>query len=243
MLQAKLAGVITPVLSARDVRVRFGTNWALDGLDFVATPGIISGLLGPNGAGKTTFIRCCTGLVTPDSGSLELFGGRPGSANARARTGLMPQSTGAWSAITPRRLINYLASLYDDPLPTEALSASLGINEFDTTPYRRLSTGQQQLVNLAGSLVGRPSLLFLDEPTAGLDIRGRRKTWDVIRQVRQAGVAIVLTSHDMSEAAELCDEISILDKGRVTTSGTVTELTSAHTLEDVFLANTTGDQA
>lgn len=232
----------SPVLVARGVRVSFSGSPALDGLDLVAPQGRVTALLGPNGAGKTTFIRCCTGLVTPDSGSVEIFGTTPGSATARSRVGLMPQSTGAWSGITPRHLLHYLSRLYADPQPVAELVTRLGIGPFENTPYRRLSGGQQQAVNLAGALVGRPGLVFLDEPTAGLDVRAKRNTWALVSEVRDAGVAVVLTTHDMHEAAELADRVSIVDRGRVTASGTVAELTRDADLEEVFLANTTGDR-
>ena len=232
----------SPALVARDIHVAFAGRPALSGLDLTATPGAVTALLGPNGAGKTTFIRCCTGLVVPDSGTLEVFGAPPGSATARARVGLMPQTTGAWSAIAPGQLLRYLASLYGSPQPVDTLMDRLGIRGFENTPYRHLSGGQQQAVNLAGALVGRPGLVFLDEPTAGLDVRAKRDTWELVRQVRDAGVAVILTTHDMREAAELADEVSIIDRGAVTARGTVGDLTRSATLEDVFLANTTGDR-
>lgn len=232
----------SPVLVARDVSVSFDGVAALADVDLDATPGRVNALLGPNGAGKTTFIRCCTGLVTPGSGTIELFGTAPGSATARARVGLMPQSTGAWSAITPAHLLRYLARLYASPQPVPELVSRLGIGPFENTPYRRLSGGQQQAVNLAGALVGRPGLVFLDEPTAGLDVRAKRNVWSLISEVRTAGVAVVLTTHDMHEAAELADEVAIIDRGAITARGSVADLTRDADLEEVFLANTTGDR-
>lgn len=231
-----------PALTAQDLHVSFATRKALDGLTLEVDAGQVTALLGPNGAGKTTFIRCCTGLVTPDSGELRVLGHSPGSPAARAGVGLMPQSTGAWAAVTPGQLLKYLASLYADPQPVAALVELLGIDDYLTTPYRRLSGGQQQAVNLAGALIGRPSLVFLDEPTAGLDVRARKLTWDLIKRVRDAGVAVLLTTHDMPEAEALADEVNIIDRGRITARGTVAELTSEASLEDVFLANTSGDQ-
>lgn len=119
----------------------------------------------------------------------------------------------------------------------------LGIDAFATTPYRRLSGGQQQLVNLAGALIGRPELVFLDEPTAGLDVRVKRSVWELVRQVRDSGVAVLLTTHDMREAAELADEVHIIDRGRVTVSGSVEELTRVDDLETVFLSHTSPAEA
>ncbi len=230
------------VLEARDLRVSFGATRALAGLTLSAEAGRITALLGPNGAGKTTFVRCCTGLARPDGGSLTLFGDAAGSPGVLPRIGLMPQSTGAWSGITPARLLRYLARLYAAPQPVDALIELLGISGFATTPYRRLSGGQQQAVNLAGALVGRPDLVFLDEPSAGLDPRSRRATWGLLERLREAGVAVVLTTHDMHEAEALADRVYIVDRGRVTAEGSVAELTAGGSLEDAFLHHTTGDR-
>lgn len=229
-----------PALDASALVVSFGPVRALDGLSLTADEGRVTALLGPNGAGKTTFIRCCTGLATPDSGSLTVLGEAPGSPTVLPRVGLMPQATGAWSAVKAGELLRYLASLYADPQPVEELISLLGIGPFVATPYRRLSGGQQQAVNLAGALVGRPSLVFLDEPTAGLDPRARRLTWDLVRQLRDAGVAVLLTTHDMTEAAELADMVHIVDHGVVQASGTAAELAVDGSLEDAYLTYTSG---
>jgi ABC-2 type transport system ATP-binding protein len=228
-----------PVVVAEGVALRFGTTDALQGLDFSARRGALTALLGPNGAGKTTFLRCCTGLLRPQSGYLFVLGQQPGSTTVAARAGFMPQSTGAWSGIKAAELLGYLARLYASPLPVPALVERLGIGPYAATPYRRLSGGQQQTVNLAAALVGRPELAFLDEPTAGLDPHARRSAWDLLREVRAAGVSVVLTTHAMDEAEALADEVFILDRGRVAVSGTVAQLTGGRrSLEDVFLANT-----
>ncbi|WP_370585849.1 ABC transporter ATP-binding protein [Tessaracoccus sp. MC1865] len=231
------------VLTARELRLSFGEKQALAGLSLNAEAGRITALLGPNGAGKTSFIRCCTGLAVPDGGTLSLFGGAPGSAEVLPRIGLMPQTTGAWSGITAARLLTYLARLYANPQPVDPLMALLGIDDYATTPYRRLSGGQQQAVNLAGALVGRPDLVFLDEPSAGLDPRSRRSIWDLLARIRADGVGILLTTHDMHEAEALADHVFIVDRGRVAAEGTVAELTVNGSLEDAFLTHTTGDLA
>lgn len=230
-----------PTLDAREVRVSFGQIHALDGLTLSADAGRVTALLGPNGAGKTTFIRCCTGLVTPDSGELSVFDHSPGSPEVLSRIGLMPQATGAWSAVRAGELLTYLASLYADPQPVDELISLLGIGPFAGTAYRQLSGGQQQAVNLAGAIVGRPALVFLDEPTAGLDPRARRLTWDIVAQLRDAGVAVVLTTHDMTEAATLADVVHIVDRGRVQISGSACDLAVDGSLEDAYLRYTTGD--
>ena len=219
--------------------VRFGRRIALDDLNLGAKPGGLTAVLGPNGAGKTTLIRCCTGLLRPATGSIRVLGETPGSSSVASRVGFMPQTSGAWSGIKAGELLNYLGGLYAHPLDLKALTDRLGIGEYAATPYRRLSGGQQQTVNLAAALIGRPAIVFLDEPTAGLDPHARRMTWQLLRDVRAAGVTIVLTTHAMDEAEALADLIYILDHGRVAISGTVAELTSSgQNLEGVYLAHT-----
>jgi ABC-2 type transport system ATP-binding protein len=235
--------VSTPVaaLVVDRLTVTLGGRAVLDGLSLSAAPGRLTAVLGPNGAGKTTLIRCCTGLLPADAGAVMVLGRPAGSAEVSARVGLMPQSTGAWSGIRAVELLHYLARLYAHPHDVDALVRRCGIGSFARTPYRRLSGGQQQAVNLAGALIGRPELVFLDEPTAGMDPHARRATWALLDELRTAGVAIVLTTHAMDEAQALADQVYIVDAGRVSVAGTVGELTAGdRTLEDVFLAHTHG---
>ncbi len=221
------------------ISVRFGSRPVLDGLSLTARSGRLTAVLGPNGAGKTTLLRCCTGLLRPTAGTVTVLGGAPGRPEAAARVGLMPQSTGAWSGIRAGELLRYLATLYARPHDVAVLMARCGITEFAQLPYRRLSGGQQQAVNLAGALIGRPELVFLDEPTAGMDPHARRSCWQLLTELKAAGVGIVLTTHAMDEAQRLADQVFILDQGRVTVAGTVPELTrDGRSLEDVFLAHT-----
>lgn len=228
------------VLDADGLVIAFGAVRALDGLTLSATRGQITAILGPNGAGKTTFIRCCGAVVTPSSGTVQVLGLPPAQAVAEGRVSVMPQASGAWLGVKPLELLGYLASLHTHPLHVGALARRLGIDRFAGTAYRRLSGGQQQAVNLAAALVGRPELVFLDEPTAGMDPHSRHSVWDLIRELRAAGVSIVLTTHTMDEAHELADVISIVDDGRVVSHGTPAELTSdGRTLEQVFLESTT----
>ena len=226
-------------LEVAGLSVTFGQRVVLDGLSLSAGTGELTAVLGANGAGKTTLVRCCTGLVPPGSGTVRVLGGRPGAPSTAARVGLMPQSTGAWSGIRAGELLRYLASLYAAPQDVAALGGRLGLDPVRRTPSRRLSGGQQQAVNLAAALVGRPELVFLDEPTAGMDPHARRSTWELLRELRGAGVSIVLTTHTMAEAEALADQVFILDRGRVAVAGSVAELTrSGASLEDVFLSHT-----
>ena len=227
-----------------DLVVRFGHRIVLDGLSLEAETGALTAVLGPNGAGKTTLIRCCTDLIRPASGTVAVLGSSAGSPQLSGRIGLMPQSAGSWSGIKTIELLRYLAGLYANPLPVPALIERLGLSDCAKTPYRRLSGGQQQAVNLAGALVGRPELVFLDEPTAGMDPHARRATWLLLRELRANGVTMLLTTHAMDEAEALADQVFIVDHGKVTISGTVRQLTkSGGTLETVFLNHTSARAA
>lgn len=228
-----------PVLQVVGLGTSFGTRTALDDVDLTVVAGTTTVLLGPNGAGKTTLVRCCTGLLTPDRGSVTVCGRTATVACAEGRVGLMPQSAGAWSGIRAGELLQHLAGFHRSPLPLAPLVARLGLEPSLRTPYRRLSGGQQQAVNLIGAIVGRPELVFLDEPTAGMDPRARRTTWDLIAELASAGVGVLLTTHDMTEAETLGDDVVIIDHGSVRAHGTVAALTSGGAdLESVFLAAT-----
>jgi ABC-2 type transport system ATP-binding protein len=223
-----------------DVVVKYGSRAVLDGLSLEAMPGALTAVLGPNGAGKTTLVRCCTDLIRPAAGAVKVLGLPAGSRQLSARIGLMPQSAGSWSGIRAIELLHYLAGLYANPLPVTALVERLGLTECAKIPYRRLSGGQRQAVNLAGALIGRPELVFLDEPTAGMDPHARRATWLLLRELRANGVTMLLTTHAMDEAEALADQVFIVDRGRVTIAGTVRQLTrSGGSLETVFLTHTT----
>ena len=222
-----------------DVIVKLGGRAVLDGLSLEAKTGALTAVLGPNGAGKTTLIRCCTDLIRPSEGTVRVLDLPAGSRKLSGRIGLMPQSAGSWSGIRAIELLRYLAGLYANPLPVPALVERLGLAECARTPYRRLSGGQQQAVNLAGALVGRPEVVFLDEPTAGMDPHARRATWLLLRELRANGVTMLLTTHAMDEAEALADQVYIVDRGRVAISGTVRQLTkSGGSLESVFLTHT-----
>jgi ABC-2 type transport system ATP-binding protein len=190
-----------------DLVLKLGRRVVLDRLSLKAETGALTAVLGPNGAGKTTLVRCCTALLQPAAGTVKVLGLPAGSRQLAARIGLMPQSAGSWSGIKTIELLRYLAGLYANPLPVPALVERLALTDCAKIPYRRLSGGQQQAVNLAGALVGRPELVFLDEPTAGMDPHARRAAWLLLRELRANGVTMLLTTHAMDEAEALADQV------------------------------------
>lgn len=212
-----------------DLVMRYGDNTAVDGLSLTVEPGTVTAILGPNGAGKTTTIETCEGFRTPQRGAVRVLGLDP-VADAhllRPRVGVMLQSGGAWSGARAYEMLRHIAALHAHPLDVDALIERLGMGSYGTTPYRRLSGGQQQRLSLAMAIVGRPELLFLDEPTAGLDPAARRSTWELIAELRSSGVTTVLTTHFMDEAEALSDQIHIVDQGRVIASGTPQSLAAS----------------
>ncbi|RYJ06125.1 MAG: ABC transporter ATP-binding protein, partial [Actinomycetales bacterium] len=159
---------------------------AVDGLTLTVEPGTVTSILGPNGAGKTTTIETCEGFRRPQSGRVRVLGLDPvaDATELRPRVGVMLQSGGAWLGVRAGEMLRHMASLYADPLPVEPLVERLGMASFGRTSYRRLSGGQKQRLSLAMAIVGRPELVFLDEPTAGLDPQSRRATWDLVDELR-----------------------------------------------------------
>jgi ABC-2 type transport system ATP-binding protein len=207
---------------------RYGRTVAVDGLRLEARAGEVTALLGPNGAGKTTTIECCVGLRRPDAGVVRVLGHDPsaGGAEARASIGVMLQDGGLPTQARPLKLLRHLARLYREPRDVDQLAERLGITSFAATPVRRLSGGQRQRVALAAALVGAPRLVFLDEPSAGLDPQSRHTVWAVVRDLCADGVAVVLTTHDMEEASRLAAHVLIVDHGRVIAEGSPQELTA-----------------
>jgi ABC-2 type transport system ATP-binding protein len=193
--------------------------------------GEVTALLGANGAGKTTTIECAQGLQNRTGGSISLLGRDPDDADAslRARVGVMLQDGGLPPAARPVTLLRHVASLYSNPLSVDALVDRLGIGEFSGTTIRRLSGGQKQRVALAASLLGNPEILFLDEPSAGLDPQSRLMVFELIRELRDAGKAIVLTTHLLDDAQRLADYVYIVNHGESVTEGTVPDLLSQST--------------
>ncbi|MFI2369485.1 ABC transporter ATP-binding protein [Streptomyces sp. NPDC018833] len=205
---------------------RYGSKTAVDGLDLDVAAGSVTAVLGPNGAGKTTTIETCEGYRRADAGTVRVLGLDPvaDAARLRPRVGVMLQSGGVYSGARADEMLRHMAKLHAHPLDVDALMERLGLGSCGRTTYRRLSGGQQQRLALAMAVVGRPELVFLDEPTAGLDPQARRATWELVRELRTDGVTTVLTTHFMDEAEELADDVAIVDAGRVIASGTAEEL-------------------
>ncbi|MFE2153606.1 ABC transporter ATP-binding protein [Streptomyces lavendulae] len=215
-----------PAVEIRGLVKRYGTKTAVDGLDLTVPRARVTAVLGPNGAGKTTTVETCEGYVRPDAGTVRVLG-LDASADAEAlrpRIGVMLQSGGVYSGARAVEMLRHVARLHAHPLDVDTLVERLGLGGCGRTPYRRLSGGQQQRLALALAVVGRPELVFLDEPTAGLDPQARRATWDLVRELRSDGVTVVLTTHHMDEAEQLCDEVAIMDAGRVIAHGSPEEL-------------------
>ncbi|MCB0948973.1 MAG: ABC transporter ATP-binding protein [Mycobacterium sp.] len=210
----------------RGVSKRYGSTTAVSGLDLHVESAEVFALLGPNGAGKTTTVEMCEGFIEPDSGQIQILGLDPIADNAelRSRIGVMLQGGGAYPAARAGEMLDLVASYAADPIDPQWLLDTLGLAESARTTYRRLSGGQQQRLSLACAVVGRPELVFLDEPTAGMDAHARIVVWELIDALRRDGVTVVLTTHQLTEAEELADRILIIDRGVAVATGTPAEL-------------------
>ena len=208
---------------------RYGSTVAVAELDLDVERAQVLALLGPNGAGKTTTVEMCEGFIRPDAGSIEVLGLDPITDNARLREriGVMLQGGGGYPAARAGEMLNLVAAYSADPLDPAWLLDTLGLTDAARTTYRRLSGGQQQRLSLACAIVGRPELVFLDEPTAGMDAHARLVVWELIDALRRDGVTVVLTTHQLKEAEELADQIVIIDHGSQVAAGTPAELMSS----------------
>ncbi len=215
-LVARLAGV----------RKGYGAIQALKGLDLDIHQGEVLALLGPNGAGKTTSVALLLGLLRPDAGSVSLFGLDPASRPARERCGAMLQVSRLPEPISVREHVQLFSSYYPHPLPVEETLRLAGLTELADRHYGKLSGGQQQRLKFALALCGDPELLFLDEPTVGLDVEARREFWNVIRTRVAAGTTVLLTTHYLEEADALADRIVVVDRGSVIAAGSPAEIKS-----------------
>ena len=226
------------VVLAESIGKRYGRTVAVQDISLAIPPGQITAVLGPNGAGKTTSLEICEGFRRPDTGRVRVFGADPLRFDAvqRARVGIMLQSGGVWSSARPLETIRHIASLYRNPRSSDELIERLSLQRPGRTPFRRLSGGEQQRVKFACALVGRPELVFLDEPTAGLDPHARRAVWELIEEERQRGAAVVLSTHLMDEAERLADRILIVHQGLIAVEGTPQQLTARSAADHIVLA-------
>jgi ABC-2 type transport system ATP-binding protein len=218
-----------PAVLVETLRMRYGDKVAVDGLSLSVARGSITAVLGPNGAGKTTTLETCEGYRRPQGGTVRVLGLDPQTQRRELlpRIGVMLQGGGAWSGVRAVEMLRHISALHAHPLSVPMLVERLGLGSCGRTPYRRLSGGQQQRLALAMAVVGRPELVFVDEPTAGMDPQARRTTWELLDELRTDGVTIVLTTHYMDEAEHLADQVHVIDQGRLVTSGSPFDLTRA----------------
>jgi ABC-2 type transport system ATP-binding protein len=226
---------------------RYSPTAGIDDVSFEAAEGAVTALLGRNGAGKTTTVEICCDLRRADSGFVKVLGLDPRRDHdlLASRVGVMPQTGGSgacgiYPSVRVGEIVRHYASMYAAPLPVDPLLERLDLIRVAKTPWRRLSGGEQQRVSLALALVGRPELVFLDEPTAGLDLHARHTTWDLIRELRAAGVAVVLTTHALDEAEELADSVVIIDQGSVVATGAPADLAKGDTERELAFEATPG---
>ena len=222
-----------PILEVRNVIKRYPTVNAVDGVSFTVPEGICFGLLGPNGAGKTTTIEIMEGILTPTSGEV-LYRGEPVGARFREEAGILFQKTALQDFLTVRQTLALFSGLYDRGLDVEEVIELCALQKLAGRDNRKLSGGQQQRLLLAIALVNDPSILFLDEPTTGLDPQARRNFWELIQSIKARNKSIILTTHYMDEAELLCDDIAIMDGGHIIARGGPRQLLQEH-FEEVLL--------
>lgn len=206
-----------PAVDVRNLVKRYGGRAVVDGVSFAIEAGEVFSLLGPNGAGKTTTVEILEGYRVPDQGAVRVLGLDPRHDGRRLkpRIGLMLQQGGIYPQLTPIEALRLFAAFCPDPEEPREMLDRLQLGDAARTRFRNLSGGQKQRLSLGLALIGRPELVFLDEPTAAMDPQARRMTWDIIRSLRQRGVTVLLTTHFMDEAEQLADRVAIIDRGRL----------------------------
>src|SRR5210317_1142063 len=221
------------ILQVSELVKRFGSLTAVDGVNFEIREGSCFGLLGPNGAGKTTTIEMMEGIKQPDGGTVR-YRGEPLGEEFRNEAGIMFQTTALQEFITVREVMRQFSRFYPHSASIDELADRYALHEFLDQDTRKLSGGQKQRLLLAMAMINQPRILFLDEPTTGLDPQSRRNLWEQVQQVREQGATILLTTHYMEEAYELCDEIAIMDHGRIIAHDAPDALLAAH-FDDVVV--------
>jgi len=227
-----------PAIAVAGLHKHYGPIHAVGGVSFEVARGEVFGLLGPNGAGKTTTVETLEGYRVPDEGSVRVLGLDPvrDAPALRPRIGVMLQEGGLYPRLKPLELLRLFAAYYDNAEDPESLLDTVGLRDMVHAPVRRLSGGQAQRLSLACALIGRPEVVFLDEPTAGMDPHARATTWQLIRDLRGRGVTVLLTTHAMDEAEQLCDRVAIIAGGKVAALGSPAELTRHATSEEMWFA-------
>jgi ABC-2 type transport system ATP-binding protein len=220
---------IVPAVEISGLVKRYGPQTAVDGLSLTARGGEVTAILGPNGAGKTTAVEVCEGYQAADAGTVRVLGLDPvrDAARLKPQVGVMLQSGGIPPAVPAGEYLRTLSRFHVKPHDTAWLLDIVGLASHSKTPYKRLSGGQQQRLSLAAAVLGRPRLVFLDEPTAGMDPQARHATWDLVAGLKRDGVSVILTTHFMEEAERLADHVVIIDHGRAVADGTAAELTGS----------------
>jgi ABC-2 type transport system ATP-binding protein len=218
---------MTTVLAADGVCRTYDGVVALGGVSLSVESGEVFALIGPNGAGKTTLVRTLTGTTVPDDGSVELLGSTPRRAD-ESRLGVLPQAFSPPGRLTAREVVSYYAGLYDGAREVDDVLAEVGVSDAADTWYENCSGGQQRRVCLGATLVNDPEVLFLDEPTTGIDPAGRRTVWERIETLAAGGTTVFLTTHDMAEAERLADRVGLLADGELVAVGTPGELVRRH---------------
>jgi len=237
-------GTAAPALRVAGLRKAYGDVVAVDGLDLTVASGECFGLLGPNGAGKTTTIEICEGLTEPDSGEVEVLGRnwRTDERSLRERLGIQLQETQLAEKLTVEETVRLFRSFYPRGRSVDEVIDLVQLGEKRNARVGKLSGGQKQRLALACAMVGDPELIFLDEPTTGLDPQSRRQLWDLIIELKASGRSIVLTTHYMDEAEKLCDRVAIVDHGRVIALGTPRTLIASLGAEHVVEFSSPGSE-
>ena len=223
----------TNILEVRDLYKSYGKVKAVDGISFAVREGSCFGILGPNGAGKTTAIEVIETIHSPDSGEI-LYRGGPVERSFKENIGIQFQDTSLQEFLTVRETLELFSKLYPKPRPMDDIIAACSLEEFIDRDNRKLSGGQRQRMLLGIALVNDPDLLFLDEPTTGLDPHARRNFWRLIEGIKARGKTVILTTHYMDEAEYLCDDIIVMDHGRIIESGKPRQLLLKHFGEAVI---------
>jgi len=229
---------VSTAIETTDLKVQFGPLAAVDGVTCHVNEGEIVTLLGPNGAGKTTVVETLLGFRSPTSGQARILGLDPVTQHREVvlRTGALLQRGGVWFPMTPAQVLDLTATYYDHPRDPSELLTLLDLRHCATTPWRRLSGGEQQRTLLALALLGRPSVLVLDEPTTAVDPEGRQVIRALLQEQRSLGCALLITTHELAEAERLADRVVIMQHGRILTQGTLADLAG----EPVVIVETTG---